>query len=100
MPGHPPTNLLIQSSALVGREQEVASARRLLADQGVRLLTLTGPGGIGKTRLGLEIAAGLLEAFEDGVFAVSLAPIADPESVPATIAHSARTPGRGRPAAA
>ena len=88
MPATHPTNLLAQPTTLVGRTEEVAAAQKLLAQQGLRLLTLTGPGGIGKTRLGLELGAELREVFEDGVFAVSLAPIIDPEALPATIAHA------------
>jgi len=63
-----PNNLPMQPTPLVGREKEVEDVRvRLLAPE-VRLLTLTGPGGTGKTRLALQAAADLLEEFEDGVF--------------------------------
>ncbi len=66
------TNLPAQSTALVGRELEVAAACAFLRRPQVRMLTLTGPGGIGKTRLGLQVAANMLEEFEDGVFFVPL----------------------------
>ena len=60
----------------MGREQEIAEARRLLA--ATHLLTLTGPGGTGKTRLALQIAADVLPDYPDGVWLVELAPLADP----------------------
>jgi class 3 adenylate cyclase len=71
-------NLPAQPTPLVGRERELGEACDLLRGEGVRLLTLTGPGGIGKTRLGLQVAAELLDELEDGVFFVALAPITDP----------------------
>ena len=71
-------NLPPQPTPLVGREREVREVRERLHNQEVRLLTLTGPGGTGKTRLSLQAAADLLDAFGDGVFFVPLAAITDP----------------------
>jgi predicted ATPase/serine/threonine protein kinase len=81
-------NLPAQLTPLIGREQEVASVCKLLQNQELRLLTLTGPGGVGKTRLGLKIAADLLDAFVDGVYFVPLASISHPDLVLPTIART------------
>jgi DNA-binding SARP family transcriptional activator len=81
-----PNNLPAQPTPLVGREREIASALQLLRREGIRLLTLTGTGGTGKTRLGLQVAAELLEDCADGVFFVDLAPIRDPARVPLAVA--------------
>ncbi|MDQ5852092.1 MAG: tetratricopeptide repeat protein, partial [Chloroflexota bacterium] len=81
----PPSNLPLPATPFIGREREVAEATALLRRAEVRLLTLTGPGGIGKTRLGLEVAAHLRDDFPDGVFFVSLAPIRNPALVASTI---------------
>ena len=75
-----PNNLPVQLTPLIGREQEVAAVRSA-ATPGGALVTLTGPGGTGKTRLGLQVAAELSELFTDGVFFVNLAPLSDPELV-------------------
>jgi predicted ATPase/class 3 adenylate cyclase len=78
------TNLPIPATPFLGRERELAEIVDLLSDENVRLLTLTGPGGIGKTRLGLQAAAEVAERYPDGIFWVPLAPLRDPELVFAT----------------
>lgn len=83
-----PTNLPLQLTPFIGRDREVAAVRERLLQPEVRLLTLTGPGGTGKTRLALQVAADLLDAFRDGVWFVNLAPISDPALVTPTIAST------------
>ncbi len=83
-----PNNLPMQRSPLIGRVREVAAARGILLRDDVGLLTLTGPGGTGKTRLGLQVAAELIDDFEDGVFFIALAPITDPNLIVPTIAQT------------
>jgi predicted ATPase/class 3 adenylate cyclase len=96
-----PTNLPIQLTALVGRDRELAELGQVLHRPDVRLLTLTGPGGTGKTRLALQLAADVLEDFPDGVFVISLAPLADPSLVLPTIAQTLGVrESAGRPVAA
>jgi predicted ATPase/class 3 adenylate cyclase len=81
-----PNNLQPQMTSFVGREREEGEVRDLLAQ--ARLLTLTGPGGTGKTRLSLQVAADLLPEFADGVFFVPLSTVSDPALVPSAIAHA------------
>jgi predicted ATPase/class 3 adenylate cyclase len=75
------TNLPIPATPFLGRERELAEVSYLLSRDGVRLLTLTGPGGTGKTRLGLHAAAEAAERYPQGVWWVPLAPLRDPELV-------------------
>lgn len=79
-------NLPTQPTAFIGRAQEITNIRNMLLREDIQLLTLTGPGGTGKTRLSLEVARGLLERFKDGVCFVSLADITDPGQVISRIA--------------
>jgi predicted ATPase/transcriptional regulator with XRE-family HTH domain len=83
-----PNNLPAQPTALIGREREIAAVVAMLRRDDVRLLTLTGPGGTGKTRLALQAAAELLDAFADGVWFVNLAPIRDSALLLPTIAQA------------
>jgi non-specific serine/threonine protein kinase len=73
---------------LIGRVAEQAAARTLVLDEAVPLLTLTGPGGVGKTRLALTIAADVADAFADGIVWVDLAPLGDAGLVPTTLAST------------
>jgi predicted ATPase/class 3 adenylate cyclase len=83
-----PNNLPAQPTPLVGRQREVAQVCERLRNPDLRLLTLTGPGGTGKTRLGLQAAAELVDEFENGTFFVPLASITDPTLVARTIARA------------
>src|SRR6266404_4703686 len=83
-PSRPPTNLPEAVSELIGRDVELDEILDLNASH--RLVTLTGAGGIGKTRLGFAAAWRLLPRFADGVYAIELAPLADPELVPVVVA--------------
>jgi predicted ATPase/DNA-binding XRE family transcriptional regulator len=83
-----PHNLLAEPSLILGREREIEDVCRLLRREDVRLVTVTGPGGIGKTRLSLHVAAQAIEAFPDGVWSVRLSRLSDPELVVPTIAQT------------
>jgi predicted ATPase/class 3 adenylate cyclase len=83
-------NLPAQATSFIGRGDELAQAREILARS--RILTLTGPGGAGKTRLGLRIAAELAGSFADGAWLVELAALTDPELVPQQVAAALHRP--------
>jgi predicted ATPase/class 3 adenylate cyclase len=86
--GNRPTNLPASPNPFIGRATELEELRVLLARDDVRLLTLTGPGGTGKSRLAFQLAASVLEEFANGVFLVRLAPVRDWELVVPTIAET------------
>ncbi len=83
-----PNNLPAQLTSFVGREKEILEVTQMLKQS--RLLTLTGSGGTGKTRLSLQVASGILEQFKDGVWLIELAPISEPALVPNTVANVLR----------
>jgi len=89
------SNLPAYLTPLLGREQEVQVVCSLLQRPAVRLLSLTGPGGVGKTRLGVQVASDLVNDFANGVCFVSLGPISDPELVLPTIAQALNLPEAG-----
>jgi predicted ATPase/transcriptional regulator with XRE-family HTH domain len=82
-----PSGLPVPLTPLIGREHEIEAVAGLLAQLTIRLVTLTGPGGTGKTRLAFAVADQVAPAFPDGVVFVSLAPVADPALVATTIAE-------------
>jgi predicted ATPase/DNA-binding CsgD family transcriptional regulator len=86
-PRNPVSTLPIPLTPLVGREREVASICDLLQQDDLRLITLTGPGGVGKTRLAQHVAGRVMDTFPDGVWFVDLAPITAPDLVAPAIAH-------------
>src|SRR5206468_3373960 len=93
-----PISLPVPPTPLIGRAQELAVVRNYVLSTDVRLLTLTGAPGIGKTRLALQVATDLQSAFSDGVAFISLAPIHDPGLVIPTIAQTLGMPeGPSRP---
>ncbi|HYM06492.1 MAG TPA: protein kinase [Terriglobales bacterium] len=94
-----PSNLPPQRTAFVGREKEVAALTDLLQRPDVQLVTLTGPGGIGKTRLALQVAGELAGHFAGGTYLIQLAPVSDAALVPAVIAQTLGLhPSPGQPA--
>lgn len=89
------SNLPFQLTSLIGREREIAEVKRLAGS--TRLVTLTGPGGSGKTRLALAVASEVVGDFKDGVWLVELAPLSDPDLVPqavASVLNAREQPGR------
>src|SRR5947199_1178764 len=82
------SNLPAQRTALIGRDREVEAVKELLLRDDVHVVTLTGPGGIGKTRLGLQVAEEVAQSFPSGVFFVPLAAVSDPVLVPSIIAQA------------
>jgi predicted ATPase/class 3 adenylate cyclase len=89
-----PNNLPTQTSEFLGREAQLAVLRDLLDADGVRLLTLTGPGGIGKTRLALHAAADQIDPFEDGVYFIDLSSVRQPDAAFEAIVRGVDLAGR------
>jgi len=92
----PENNLPLQLTSFIGREREISDLEELLRTD-ARLVTLSGPGGSGKTRLAIAVASVVAERFEDGVWWVELAPISDPDLVPQAVASTLgvrEVPGR------
>ena len=86
------TNLPLQTTSFVGREEDMADVIEALEQ--ARIVTLTGVGGVGKTRLAVQVAAELLERFRDGAWMVELGPLTDPEGLPEVIAAALAIPPR------
>src|SRR6185436_1028284 len=88
LPDRRPNNLPTQASTFIGREIELREIRARIERESVRLLTLTGPGGTGKTRLALRVAANEIDRFDHGVFFIDLSAIRDTQAVLASIART------------
>ena len=84
-----PSNLPIQLTTFIGRQTEIAEITALLSrETAARLITLTGPGGIGKTRLALQTSIGLAHLYPDGIWFVDLTPLSTPKLIPQTVASA------------
>lgn len=86
-----PSNLPVPTAPFLGRETELERVRQILTDRDVRLLTLTGPGGIGKTRLALQVADACSDRFPDGRWWVPLGPLSDPQLARSSLATALTT---------
>jgi predicted ATPase/DNA-binding SARP family transcriptional activator len=86
----------VPATPIVGRRAELTTIREMLADPSVRLLTMTGPGGTGKTRLALEVLHAVESNYTDGAFFVALAPVVDPDRLLSTIAQCVGVRDNGR----
>jgi predicted ATPase/predicted Ser/Thr protein kinase len=87
-----PTKLPVQTTGFIGRDKEIAAAKELLLRKDVRLLTVTGPGGMGKTRLAVQLASALAEVFPAGIVFVSLSPVSDPALIASAIVQTLGIP--------
>jgi len=83
-----PNNLLNQPNSFIGRREELSALKDLILDKGYPLITITAPGGYGKSRLAVQLCADVLEHFENGVFHVNLAPVGKPERIVSTTANT------------
>ncbi|HWC06686.1 MAG TPA: adenylate/guanylate cyclase domain-containing protein, partial [Gemmatimonadota bacterium] len=92
-----PHNLPAQPSPIVGRTREIEEVRRLILRPGVRLVTLLGPSGVGKSRLALQVAAEVVDQFRDGVYHVEMAVVHEPEQVPGAILEALGVKPEGQP---